>query len=59
MDRHHPLAGQPVLRLRDCLMYPLALPIAPYGVRALSVLMRTSLRMPRTSLSGCKLAPLG
>lgn len=29
MDRHHPLAGQPVLRLRDCLMYPLALPTAP------------------------------
>ncbi|MEP4378524.1 MAG: LysR family transcriptional regulator [Alphaproteobacteria bacterium] len=35
MDRNHPLAGQPVLRLRDCLLHPLALPTATYGVRTL------------------------
>ncbi|MEL6317549.1 MAG: LysR family transcriptional regulator [Pseudomonadota bacterium] len=31
----HPLAGRPRLRLVDCLEFPLALPSAPYGVRAL------------------------
>lgn len=33
MNRNHPLAGNDVLRLRDCLQYPLALPTRPYGVR--------------------------
>ncbi len=31
----HPLAAKPVLRLRDCLDHPLALPTLPYGVRSL------------------------
>jgi len=35
MRAGHPLAEHEVLRLRDCNTYPLALPSAPYGVRAL------------------------
>ena len=35
MDRDHPLAAKDVLRLRDCLQHPLALPTKPYGVRYL------------------------
>lgn len=31
----HPLAGQASVRLRECQQYPLALPLAPYGVRYL------------------------
>ncbi len=31
----HPLAERPVLRLRECLQYPVALPTNPYGVRYL------------------------
>lgn len=33
MNRDHPLAAKSVLRLRDCLEYPMALPTRPYGVR--------------------------
>ncbi|GKX32571.1 MAG: transcriptional regulator [Rhizobiaceae bacterium MnEN-MB40S] len=35
MRAGHPLASHKVLRLRDCTAWPLALPTAPYGVRAL------------------------
>jgi len=35
MHAGHPLASHEVLRLRDCSAWPLALPTAPYGVRAL------------------------
>jgi DNA-binding transcriptional LysR family regulator len=35
MDRDHPLAAKDVLRLRDCLQHPLALPTKSYGVRYL------------------------
>jgi DNA-binding transcriptional LysR family regulator len=35
MDGDHPLASKDVLRLRDCLQYPLALLTKPYGVRLL------------------------
>ena len=35
MGRDHPLATKEVLRLSDCLAYPVALPTAPYGVRHL------------------------
>lgn len=35
LPQHHPLAMKERLHLRDCLPYPLALPTAPYGVRAL------------------------
>lgn len=35
MGEGHPLAAKEVLRLSDCLSYPLALPTAPYGVRHL------------------------
>lgn len=31
----HPLAGKDIVRLRDCLGFPLCLPTAPYGVRRL------------------------
>lgn len=31
----HPLAGRASVRLRECQQYPLALPLAPYGVRFL------------------------
>lgn len=34
MASNHPLAAKDVLRLRECLQYPLALPTRPYGVRA-------------------------
>ncbi|MEM6849773.1 MAG: LysR family transcriptional regulator [Pseudomonadota bacterium] len=35
MAANHPLAGETVVRLRDCLQHPLCLPTAPYGVRNL------------------------
>jgi DNA-binding transcriptional LysR family regulator len=35
MAQTHPLARKDVLRLRDCLHYPLALPTKPYGVRSI------------------------
>jgi DNA-binding transcriptional LysR family regulator len=35
MPQDHSLAGKEKLYLRDCLQYPLALPTAAYGVRAL------------------------
>lgn len=35
MAPDHPLASADVLRLRDCMAYPLALPTVPYGVRQL------------------------
>jgi len=35
MAADHPLAGRQSLRLRECQQYPLALPLAPYGVRFL------------------------
>lgn len=35
MARDHPLAGAGVLRLRDCLRYPLALPTQSFGGRVL------------------------
>lgn len=40
---NHPLAGRPVVRLRDALEYPIALPTTPYGVRhLLEVAMQNS-----------------
>ncbi|MCG8380745.1 MAG: LysR substrate-binding domain-containing protein [Gammaproteobacteria bacterium] len=35
MKQSHPLADQSVIRVRDCLAFPLALPSAAYGVRHL------------------------
>ncbi|MCA8928558.1 MAG: LysR family transcriptional regulator [Alphaproteobacteria bacterium] len=35
MAADHPLAGQSSVRLRECQQFPLALPLAPYGVRYL------------------------
>lgn len=35
MAADHPLAGRETIRLRECQQYPLALPLAPYGVRFL------------------------
>jgi len=35
LSRDHPLADRPVLRLRECLQYPFALPTQAYGVRHL------------------------
>lgn len=35
MARDHPLAGHEVIRIRDCVPYPVGLPTAPYGVRHL------------------------
>lgn len=35
MAPSHPLAGREVLRLRDCLRYPICLPSEPFGVRQL------------------------
>ncbi len=35
MSEDHPLAGQEILRLRECLQYPVALPTRSYGVRHL------------------------
>ena len=35
MRPDHPLAAEEILRLRDCLRFPIALPTAPYGVRHL------------------------
>jgi DNA-binding transcriptional LysR family regulator len=35
MNANHPLAKQDSVRLRECQQYPLALPMAPFGVRSL------------------------
>lgn len=47
MDADHPLAGRETLRLRDCADYPIALPTAQFGVRALIdlALLRFSIRL--------------
>jgi DNA-binding transcriptional LysR family regulator len=47
MRLNHPLAEKEVLRLRDCLLFPVALPTASYGVRALleTAVQRTSLKL--------------
>ncbi len=47
MRLDHPLAGKPLLRLRDCLRYPLALPTAQIGVRHLleAAVRQTSLKL--------------
>ncbi len=43
----HPLAGRGVLRLRDCLQHPLALPSPPHGIRSLleALAARTGARL--------------
>ena len=47
MAADHPLAGQDTVRLRDCAAYPVGLPTAQYGVRALIdlALLRFSVRL--------------
>ncbi len=47
MDATHPLAGDGVVRLRDCARFPVALPTAAYGVRHLIdlALVRTSVAL--------------
>ena len=47
MAQDHPLAGQEVLRLRDCARYPVGLPTAQYGVRHLIdlALVRSSVQL--------------
>lgn len=47
MAPDHPLAARPSLRLRDCLVFPLALPTTPYGVRHLleAAVRRSSLSL--------------
>jgi len=49
MAATHPLAGKPVLRLRDCAGHPLALPDRSYGSRQLleEAVARSSLRLER------------
>ena len=48
MAKAHPLAKSKIIRLTDCLSFPLALPSAPYGVRALleAAAKRKSLSLP-------------
>lgn len=47
MAADHPLAGHETVRLRDCAAYPIGLPTAQYGVRALIdlALLRFSVRL--------------
>lgn len=47
MAASHPLAGESVVRLRDCADYPVGLPTAQYGVRHLidHALLRSSIRL--------------
>jgi DNA-binding transcriptional LysR family regulator len=47
ISRKHPLAKKPVLRLRDCLRYPIAIPTHLYGVRAIleASLLRSSMKL--------------
>ena len=47
MAPDHPLAGRDVLRLHDCLPFPLALPPAPDGIRSLleALAARTNARL--------------
>ena len=47
MSATHPLAQKETLRLRECLMYPVALPTAPIGVRHLleTAMMKSSLTL--------------
>ena len=48
MAADHPLAGQEVIRLRDCAAFPIGLPSAQYGVRHLIdlALHRSSVTLP-------------
>ena len=46
MSSNHPLAKNSVLRFRDCLEYPLALPTKSYGVRWLFDIALGKLRQP-------------
>lgn len=46
LNQNHPLAKKDVLRLRDCLQYPLALPTKSYGVRRLFDLAMAKLSQP-------------
>ncbi|MCH8466102.1 MAG: LysR family transcriptional regulator [Roseinatronobacter sp.] len=50
MAANHPLAHREILRLRDCLGFPLGLPTTPYGVRHLLDMaqMRASFRLQPT-----------
>lgn len=47
MSMRHPLARHKVLRLRDCLRYPIAMPSHLYGVRSVldKAVMRTSAKL--------------
>lgn len=47
MSRKHPLAKQKLLRLRDCLRYPVAIPTHIYGVRSIleTSLQRSSMKL--------------
>lgn len=45
MSKHHPLASRKKLRLIECLAYPLAVPLSPYGVRNLLELAAARLKM--------------
>lgn len=47
MAASHPLAGESVVRLRDCADYPVGLPTVQYGVRHLidHALLRSSIRL--------------
>lgn len=47
MPADHPLAAREVVRLRECLQYPIALPTARYGVRHLleAATLRSSLKL--------------
>lgn len=47
MGPGHPLAEQEIVRLRDCLRFPVAMPTAPYGVRHLMemAVRRSSLQL--------------
>lgn len=47
MAASHPLAGESVVRLRDCADFPVGLPTAQYGVRHLidHALLRSSIRL--------------
>jgi len=59
MAAGHPLAGRSVLKMRDCLQYPLALPDARLGLRSLldGVFARSSLK-PRVVMESNSLEML-
>ncbi|MCF1707532.1 LysR family transcriptional regulator [Tabrizicola sp. J26] len=50
MAADHPLAKKEIVRLRDCVPYPIGLPTASYGVRHLidAAMTRASFRLPAT-----------